>query len=42
MSIGNWLFLALMWAFALGGPAWLFVLAQRTYRLFENPVAKPR
>lgn len=40
MSGADWAILALMWAFALGGIAWMFVLAQRTYRLFENPVAR--
>ncbi|UJR85103.1 hypothetical protein [Sandaracinus amylolyticus] len=40
MDGGEWFALALMWAFAIGGPAWLFVLALRTYRLFENPIAQ--
>jgi hypothetical protein len=39
VSGGQWGVIALMWAFALGGLAWIGVLCERVYRVFENPVA---
>lgn len=36
----EWVGLVVLWGCAIGGPLWMFSIAKKTYRLFENPVAR--
>lgn len=42
VSGGDWFLLVLMWLFLVGGVAWMGVLIERVFRVFENPVAARR